>query len=95
MAEKKATWKELAEGDILEGGSALNFKTGNWRSMKPVHHMEKCIHCFICWVCCPDTAVKMKDGKFSHFDYDYCKGCSICAHECPKNAISMEPEGGK
>ncbi|PIV68985.1 MAG: ferredoxin, partial [Euryarchaeota archaeon CG01_land_8_20_14_3_00_38_12] len=25
-------------------------------------------------------------------NYDYCKGCGICANECPKNAINMEEE---
>ncbi|MBL8491368.1 MAG: 4Fe-4S binding protein, partial [Rhodocyclaceae bacterium] len=28
------------------------------------------------------------------FDVNYatCKGCGICAHECPQRAISMVPE---
>jgi Pyruvate/2-oxoacid:ferredoxin oxidoreductase delta subunit len=25
-------------------------------------------------------------------DYDHCKGCGICAEECPKDAIHMEEE---
>ena len=25
-------------------------------------------------------------------DYDYCKGCGICAAECPCGAIAMMPE---
>jgi Pyruvate/2-oxoacid:ferredoxin oxidoreductase delta subunit len=25
-------------------------------------------------------------------DYDYCKGCGVCANECPKKAIAMVPE---
>jgi len=31
----------------------------------------------------------------SHFspDLDFCKGCGICAKECPTKAISMKPEG--
>jgi pyruvate ferredoxin oxidoreductase delta subunit len=37
----------------------------------------------ICWVYCPDSAVIVKDGKVQGFDYDHCKGCGICAHECP------------
>lgn len=92
MEEKKLTWKELPEGDILEAGTSRNFKTGNWRSTRPVHIPEKCIHCLICWIYCPDSAIKTKDGKFLEFDYDYCKGCGICVHECPKDAITMEPE---
>ncbi|MFP3216806.1 MAG: 4Fe-4S binding protein, partial [Vulcanisaeta sp.] len=27
-------------------------------------------------------------------DYDHCKGCGICAHECPVKAIKMVPEVG-
>jgi Pyruvate/2-oxoacid:ferredoxin oxidoreductase delta subunit len=26
-------------------------------------------------------------------DYDYCKGCGICANECPAKAIAMVEEG--
>jgi len=92
MEEKKLGWKELPEGDILQGGTSLKFKTGNWRSEKPVHIPTKCINCLICWIVCPDSAVKVKDGKFSHIDYDYCKGCGICAYECPKKAIEMKGE---
>ena len=97
MEEKKKTWKEVPEGDILEGGTSLQFKTGNWRSERPVHIPEKCIHCFICWISCPEGAVKVdeENGKFVGFDYDFCKGCGICAYECPKDAIKMVPETGE
>lgn len=27
--------------------------------------------------------------------YDFCKGCGICAEECPKKAIEMVSEGGQ
>jgi pyruvate ferredoxin oxidoreductase delta subunit len=37
------------------------------------------------------------EGKREDFDYDYCKGCGICALECPgkkgQKAIVMEEEG--
>ncbi len=96
MSEKKKSgWKELPEGDVLEGGTSLNFKTGTWRTIKPVYIEEKCIHCFFCWIVCPDGAVKVDPdtGRFKEFNYDYCKGCGICAAECPKQAIEMKPEG--
>jgi len=25
-------------------------------------------------------------------DVDYCKGCGLCAQECPCGAVAMEPE---
>ena len=27
-------------------------------------------------------------------DFDYCKGCGVCANECPKDCITMVEEGG-
>jgi len=31
-------------------------------------------------------------GVFAGGDYDYCKGCGLCAAECPCGAIDMVPE---
>jgi hypothetical protein len=31
-------------------------------------------------------------GKRFQFNYDYCKGCGLCAAECPCGAIDMVPE---
>ncbi|MGC8974292.1 MAG: 4Fe-4S binding protein, partial [Thermoproteus sp.] len=33
-------------------------------------------------------------GQKIKIDYTYCKGCGICAHECPTKAIEMVPEAG-
>ncbi len=90
-------WKQIPPGMvILEAGSALKFKTGSWRAFKPRWIEENCIHCLLCWLYCPDNAVKVKDGKRGEFDFDYCKGCGICALECPgkkgNKAIVMEEE---
>ena len=33
-------------------------------------------------------------GREGHgFDLDHCKGCGMCANECPSDAITMVPEG--
>ena len=51
-----------------------------------------CFGCDNCYGVCPDNAVlKIKPTEYE-FKYDYCKGCGICAAECPCGAISMIPE---
>ena len=65
--------------------------TGEWRALRPVIIVEKCNNCYRCWSVCPEGIIYLKDDKLI-IDLDYCKGCGICAHECPKKAIEMERE---
>jgi 2-oxoacid:acceptor oxidoreductase delta subunit (pyruvate/2-ketoisovalerate family) len=52
-----------------------------------------CFECDNCYGVCPDNAViKLGAGERYEIDYDYCKGCGICANECPCGAIEMVPE---
>ncbi len=52
-----------------------------------------CFECDNCYGVCPDNAItKLGSGKRFDFKYDYCKGCGICATECPCGAIMMVPE---
>ena len=78
---------------IPVAGNSCEYVTGGWRSERPVRDDAKCTQCLLCWVFCPDTSVKVADEKVYDFDYDHCKGCGICAHECPSDAIEMVPEG--
>ncbi|HEX17565.1 MAG: ferredoxin [Thermoplasmata archaeon] len=68
-------------------------KTGSWRVFKPVLDKEKCVRCLRCWIFCPEGAIKRLDDDSVEIDYDYCKGCGICARECKVKAIVMEREG--
>ena len=53
-----------------------------------------CFECDNCYGVCPDNSViKLGAGKGYKFNYDYCKGCGLCAVECPCGAIQMTPEG--
>ncbi|MCP5092202.1 MAG: glutamate synthase, partial [Gammaproteobacteria bacterium] len=52
-----------------------------------------CFECDNCYGVCPDNAInKLGPGKRFQFKYDYCKGCSLCATECPCGAIKIVPE---
>lgn len=89
----KKGWKDLPIGtQIQKPGSSEDFKTGDWRTERPIVDFDKCIHCLICWIYCPDSAIETEEGKLKGIDYDFCKGCGICMEECPKDAISMKSE---
>jgi NADPH-dependent glutamate synthase beta subunit-like oxidoreductase len=53
-----------------------------------------CFSCDNCYGVCPDNAViKLgAPGELYEIDLDYCKGCGLCATECPCGAIEMVPE---
>ena len=91
---KKGKWQDLPFGCIIDDSkTGLFVKTGNWRSdQKPYINEEKCIHCLICWINCPDNAIKTKNGKRKKIDLNYCKGCGICSEVCPVKAIKMIKE---
>ena len=72
-------------------GSSRNYKTGTWRTMRPVVILEKCKKCGKCEIYCPDAAIHVRE-EGAVVNYDFCKGCGICAQECPFDAIEMESE---
>jgi len=72
-------------------------RTGEWRNSRPVMDAAKClavkqgkVTCQICWAYCPDGCIAQGVGPV--VDLTYCKGCGICAEECPAKAIEMQPE---
>ncbi|RJS91814.1 4Fe-4S dicluster domain-containing protein [Candidatus Bathyarchaeota archaeon] len=90
--ESKPGWRSIPiAGILLEPGSALKYKTGDWRAFRPVIDKEKCVNCLLCWIYCPDGAIIREEKKVS-VNYEYCKGCGICANECPVKAITMVEE---
>jgi pyruvate ferredoxin oxidoreductase delta subunit len=97
MEEKKKCEFVYAHGRLCKGEAG---KTGDWRTLKPVIDHSKCTparnqrpSCFICWLYCPEGVVKRSIPV--EIDYDYCKGCGVCAEECPTKAIDMIEEEGE
>lgn len=75
-------------GHIREIGSTEKYKTGGWRTFYPEIDHKKCIMCGTCWIFCPDASIYREKGKMK-VDLEFCKGCGICANECPTGAIKM------
>jgi len=91
--EHEIGWKELNVGCVIdEPGNAAIYRTGDWRSRRPVYYKDKCIRCGTCYVFCPDMAIKVVENDYIEHNYYYCKGCGICAQECPTDAIAMVDE---
>ncbi len=55
---------------------------------------KRCLSCGVCNECdrcvtfCPEGVLKRVGNSFL-FDYSFCKGCAMCASECPRNVIFM------
>jgi 2-oxoacid:acceptor oxidoreductase delta subunit (pyruvate/2-ketoisovalerate family) len=84
VLRRQSTFEEVVQG--LDERNAL-------------YEARRCLSCGNCFECdncygvCPDNAViKLGPGKRFQFNYDYCKGCGLCAAECPCGAIDMVPE---
>jgi pyruvate ferredoxin oxidoreductase delta subunit len=46
----------------------------------------------MCSTICPEGCVMVDEEGLPATDYDYCKGCGLCAEECPAEAIEMKKE---
>ena len=84
----------------------VHLRLKNFKEIYPAFDREeiiaeanRCFSCGLCFQCnnclmyCPDNSVKISPatGKYE-FDYDFCKGCGLCAKECPCHYIQMTLE---
>jgi 2-oxoacid:acceptor oxidoreductase delta subunit (pyruvate/2-ketoisovalerate family) len=84
------TWQELPHAGTVRPEDAPRIRTGGWRTgVKPEVQLAQCVNCLLCWLYCPDSAIRLDGTDFVGFDYDVCKGCEICAEICPTEAIEM------
>ncbi len=85
--------------DLIRRQSTFEEVQGGLDEQNALFEARRCLSCGNCFECdncygvCPDNAViKLGPGKRFQFNYDYCKGCGLCAAECPCGAIQMVPE---
>ncbi|MFH1843138.1 MAG: 2-oxoacid:acceptor oxidoreductase family protein [bacterium] len=95
--------KLVEAGLIVAPGNASEYETGDWRTFVPKFVLDNCIHCLFCWIWCPDSAIELdlsgEKPQMVGINLKHCKGCGICAKECPparkgkdKSALIMELE---
>lgn len=78
--------------DLCPIATTLNpMLPGDWRSLRPVVDRDKCVKCAVCWLYCPVQCVEERAAWFD-INLKTCKGCGICANECPQRAITMVEE---
>jgi Pyruvate/2-oxoacid:ferredoxin oxidoreductase delta subunit len=77
---------------------------GGLDDQNALYEARRCMSCGNCFSCdncygvCPDNAVlKLSEAAEANangykIDLDFCKGCGLCAQECPCGAIEMVPE---
>lgn len=87
--------------DLARRTSSFDEVQGGLSADNALFEARRCLSCGNCFECdncygvCPDNAVrKLGPGQRFEFNYDYCKGCGICAAECPCGAVDMVPEEG-
>jgi 2-oxoacid:acceptor oxidoreductase delta subunit (pyruvate/2-ketoisovalerate family) len=85
--------------DVIRRQSNFDEVQGGLDESNALYEARRCLSCGNCFECdncygvCPDNAViKLGPGKRYEINYEYCKGCGLCAAECPSGAIKMEAE---
>jgi pyruvate ferredoxin oxidoreductase delta subunit len=68
--------------------------TGSWRILRPAVNYAECSKCGTCQKFCPTDVIVIKEDALEciEIDWNYCKGCGICANVCAKKCITMIDE---
>ena len=88
MSESKHGWRELPTGAVSTK-SSKDYETGDWGIEKPDFDRDRCTKCMLCHFYCPEGAIHVREDGYTDVDLKHCKGCGICAEECPVKCITM------
>jgi pyruvate ferredoxin oxidoreductase gamma subunit len=83
-----AAWSDVSK-------KVVTAKTGEWRHQRPETDKAACRLCGWCSLYCLVGCMQMSADGYYHPNFEYCKGCGVCAKECPAHAIRMVPEVGQ
>ena len=85
----------VAAPTVVGGPTATLQTTAGWRVSRPVVERARCTRCFLCFLLCPEGAIRLDAANYPVVDYDHCKGCLVCVTACPPHAITerREPAG--
>jgi pyruvate ferredoxin oxidoreductase gamma subunit len=84
----------------LPGNTVWNDLSASRTGSLPLFNRERCIHCGLCDLVCPDFCLAWQDGEqggrfereLMGVDYRYCKGCMRCVESCPASAMTKKAE---
>lgn len=89
-------------GGILSqaGATVWNDVSAARSGSLPAFNRERCIHCALCDMVCPDYCLVWEKGEqggrfereLTGVDYRYCKGCLRCVESCPASAMLKKAE---
>lgn len=82
------------------GSTVSNDLSSSREGFIPLFLKERCIHCGLCDLTCPDMVFQFvkeeHEGKEKRMntglDYRHCKGCLRCVEICPVNALTVGKE---
>jgi pyruvate ferredoxin oxidoreductase gamma subunit len=82
------------------GATAWNDVSSARTGFLPAFNRERCIHCALCEMVCPDACLVWDKGEeggrfereLAGVDYRYCKGCLRCVESCPASAMLKRAE---
>jgi Pyruvate/2-oxoacid:ferredoxin oxidoreductase delta subunit len=89
MKIRRVPLKERLEGfqEVIESPSQEELVSEAGRCF----NCGSCTECGNCYIFCPENSIKRDPEGYGYIiDMDYCKGCGICVHECPRGAMRMK-----
>ena len=99
VLQRRARRRCARNSTLARRTSSFDEVQGGLTEANALFEARRCLSCGNCFECdncygvCPDNAViKLGPGNRFAFNFDYCKGCGVCAAECPCGAIEMVPE---